>query len=455
MNHDARDVAVSCSNRQALDLYETALLQYHSYVGDPIATIDRALAEAPDFVLGHAFRAGVLMTLGEQRFVPEARASVAAAEALSGQANARERGLTQAARHLVDGDWDAACRAYDRVLVDQPRDAFAIQTAHLMDFYRGDALNLRNRISRVLPHWSAGVPNYSYILGMHAFGLEECNQYPQAEATGRKALELQPRDGWAVHAVVHVMEMQGRVDEGIDWLESREADWAPDNGFAFHNWWHLALFYLDRQRHDRVLALYDRRIYPEPGEFVLQLVDATALLWRLYLLGVDTGSRFQVVADAWEQKLAVERGFYAFNDVHALLAFLGAGRERAARQVLDDLAATARGATGRAAMMAREVGLPLGRGFQAFARGRYEEAISQIEPVRDTAHRFGGSHAQRDLLTLTLIEAAIRAGQVSLARHYLAERLVHKPASALGWRLLARTERVEPTTTPVASRKAA
>jgi tetratricopeptide (TPR) repeat protein len=257
-----------------------------------------------------------------------------------------------------------------------------------------------------------------------------------------------------VHAVVHVMEMQGRVDEGIDWLESRESDWAPDNGFAFHNWWHLALFYLDRQRHERVLALYDRYIYSEPAEFSLQLVDATAMLWRLYLLGIDTGARFQAVADAWERKLEVERGFYAFNDVHALMAFLGAERERAARQVLDDLAATAHGTGGSNVTMAREVGLPLGRGFQAFAWGRYQEAIDLIEAVRDTAHRFGGSHAQRDLLTLTLIEAAIRAGQPNLARHYLAERLVHKPASGLGWRLLARTDRAEPAT-PAAIRQAA
>jgi tetratricopeptide (TPR) repeat protein len=454
MYRDHRDVTVSCTNRKALDLYETALLQYHSYVGDPIATIDQALAEAPDFVLGHAFRAGVLMMFSEQRFAPEARASVEAAEAQSRPANARERGLTQAARRLVDGDWDGACRAYDQVLVDHPRDAFAIQTAHLVDFLRGDALNLRNRISRVLPHWSARVPNYSYILGMHAFGLEECHQYAAAEAAGRQALDLQPKDGWAVHAVTHVMEMQGRIDEGIDWLETREPDWAPDNGFAFHNWWHLALYYLDRQRHDQVLALYDQYIYPEPSEFSLQLVDATSMLWRLYLLGIDTGERFQAVADDWERKLEIERGFYAYNDTHALLAFLGAGRDRAVRQVLQDLETTARGTDGINGMMSREVGVPLSRGFQAFAQGRYADAIAHIEPVRDTAHRFGGSHAQRDLITLTLIEAALRAGQANRARHYLAERLVHKPASGLGWRLLARTENVQPAT-PFVIRKAA
>src|SRR5262249_31139216 len=154
------------------------------------------------------------------RFAEQARASVAAAEAHLSRAGSREQGLAAAARRLVDGDWDTACAVFDRVLVEHPRDAFAIQSAHVMDFFRGDALNLRNRVSRVLPHWSPGVPGYSYILGMHAFGLEECNQYPQAEDAGRRALSLQPKDGWAVHAVTHVMEMQGRIDEGIAWLES-------------------------------------------------------------------------------------------------------------------------------------------------------------------------------------------------------------------------------------------
>ena len=178
---------------------------------------------------------------------------------------------------LVERDWDDACQAIDRVLVAHPRDALALQAGHLMDFYRGDALNLRNRVSRVLPHWDASVPGYSYVLGMHAFGLEEMNQYPEAEATALRALSLQPRDGWAVHAAVHVMEMQGRIDEGIAFLTSRESDWSPDNTFAFHNFWHLALFHLDGAHYDRALALFDRHIHPGPAAYVLSLLDATAL----------------------------------------------------------------------------------------------------------------------------------------------------------------------------------
>jgi tetratricopeptide (TPR) repeat protein len=441
---DPRDVPVSCNDPTTLELYEEALRQYHSYVGDPVQTIDRALERTPDFVLGHLFKAVVLMMFSEQRFVPEARAAVSAAQALAAHANPREKAITAAARRLVDGDWHGASAAFDRVLVEQPRDAFAVQSAHLLDFYRGDALNLRNRVSRVLPHWSPRVPGYSYVLGMHAFGLEECNQYAEAEATARRALEIERRDGWAVHAVAHVMEMQGRTDEGIAWLETREADWAPDNGFAYHNWWHLALYYLDRQRHGEALRVFDRQVYPGPSEIALQLVDATAMLWRLYLVGLDLGARARQLAADWERKLDVERGFYAFNDFHAMLSFVMAERGQSAARLLRDMEATAASGGGANVAMTREVGLPLVRAALAFGQGRYEEAVAEIEPVRDVANRFGGSHAQRDLLSLTLIEAAIRSGQRRLARHYIAERTVHRPGAGTGWRLLARVS--EPLT---------
>lgn len=425
---DARATPVSNSDAATLALYEQALREFQSYVGDAVATIERALAARPDFVLGHVFRAGVLMTFAERRFARMAADSLAAAEPLLTNANARERGLVAATRKLVDGDWQGACALYDRVLVEHPRDAFALQTAHIYDFARGDALNLRNRVSRVLPQWSADLPGYSYVLGLHAFGLEECNQYAEAEAAARQALELERRDGWAVHAAVHCMEMQGRVDEGIQFLHAREADWSPDNGFAFHNWWHLALFHLDRGEDARVLELYDTRVYPQPADIALQMVDATALLWRLHLLGVDVRSRFEPLAAVWAAQLDAEQGFYSFNDAHTAMALVSTGRDADAERLL------ARVEAGYGA----EVGAPITRGLLAFGRGRYAEAVDLLLPVRDSAHRFGGSHAQRDLITLTLIEAARRSGQTSLARHYLAERQVQRPDSGLGRRLARR-----------------
>ena len=437
MHRDARGVPVSGGSAFARDQYEVALRQFQSYVGDPVATLDAALADSPQFVVGHVFRALAMYTMTEKSLLPEVARSLDAARGLQATANDRERGLVEATQRLLDGDWNAGCLALDHVLSEHPRDALALQAGHLMDFYRGDALNLRNRVSRVLPHWNEAVPGFSYVLGMHAFGLEEMNQYAEAEAAARRALSLERRDGWAVHAVTHVMEMQGRVDEGAEWLTSRESDWSPDNAFAFHNWWHLALFRLDAGRYDDVLALYDARIHPGPAQFALTLLDATALLWRLHLEGVDVGGRFEQVAGEWASRLDQDRGHYAFNDVHAMLAFVATGRAAESDQLVANLAFAAAG-TGTNAMMSRDVGMPLALAIRAFGAGRYADAVALLEPVRDIAHRFGGSHAQRDLITLTLIEAALRAGQASRARHYIAERLVHKPAGRLGRRLADR-----------------
>ena len=439
MKTDARGVPMTGADAFAIARYETALQRFHSYVGDPIAAIDEATNAAPAFVAGHLFKAMALYTMAERQFVPVARASLDAAKKHVAGANDRERMMIAAAERLVAGDWHRASQAIDRVLMQYPRDALAVQVGHLMDFFRGDALNLRNRISRVLPRWDASVPGYSYVLGMHAFGLEEMNQYPEAEATARRALAMQPRDGWAVHAAVHVMEMQGRIGEGIDFLVSREPDWAPDNGFAFHNFWHLALFHMDAGRHDRALALYDASVHPEPAAYILSLIDSTAMLWRLMLEGVDVGERFERVADEWQARLAGEAGFYAFNDAHAAMAFAAAAREDALRKLFARMRESAAG-TDVNAGMTRDVGLPLAEGFVAFARGRYADAIEAMEPMRDYANRFGGSHAQRDLITLTIIEASLRSGDRTRARHYIAERLVHKPDSAWGPRLAKRAD---------------
>jgi hypothetical protein len=140
----------------------------------------------------------------------------------------------------------------------------------------------------------------------------------------------------------------------------------------------------------------------------------------LKLDGADVGRRFAEVADEWEAKLDGEGGFYAFNDLHAALAFAATGRDAAIAKLVARMqqAAEARDAN---AAMTRDVGLPLVRGVAAYGRGRYDEAVDAIAPVRDIAHRFGGSHAQRDVLSLTLIDAARRAGPL-VAREARARR---------------------------------
>ena len=204
--------------------------------------------------------------------------------------------------HWLEGRWDKANVTWDSVLAEYPRDALAVQCAHLTDFYIGDAVNLRDRIARVIGHWDKETPGYSYILGMQAFGLEECNEFALAEQTALAALDIEPRDGWSVHAATHVMEMQNRFTEGEAFLLKRVEDWSPDNGLAFHNWWHLALFYLEQENFTAALKLYDDKLAPSDGAISLELVDASALLWRLGLHDHDTASRWSALAERWRPK---------------------------------------------------------------------------------------------------------------------------------------------------------
>jgi hypothetical protein len=170
------------------------------------------------------------------------------------------------------------------------------------------------------------------------------------------------------------------------------------------------------------------------------MLDASALLWRLFLQDVDLGERWDFLADQWARKTPDENGYYAFNDLHAIIALLGAGGLAEARAVHDDLKSAIDGNPALTGMMARDVGIPACAGMIAFAEQRYDDAIDSLLPIRGIASRFGGSNAQRDILSQTLIESAIRAGRSGLANNLLSEREVHKPFSPLTRRYRAKLQ---------------
>jgi hypothetical protein len=227
------------------------------------------------------------------------------------------------------------------------------------------------------------------------------------------------------------MEMQNRREEGVAWMRADTHAWSHESFFQVHNWWHLALFHLGLGEADEALRLYDGPIGGTGSDMAFDLLDAASLLWRMQLRGVDVGDRWNPLADAYEAK--PDRGAYAFDDAHAMLAFVGAGRMEAARELL---AIQAYARADNAGFVA-EVGLPVMEGFFAFGRGDYGPAVERLRDVRNRAGRFGGSHAQRDLIDLTLIEAASRSGETGLERALLAERANAAPLAPREARRLA------------------
>ena len=423
---DSLDLPVSGASNAALECYETALHQLQCFIGDPVASVNAAIDASPYFVMAHVLKGYLFGLATEKETMLVARECHEAAAQLP--ATARERAHVEALGRLSHGRWHDAGRLLEDLSIEFPRDALALQAGHQIDFFTGNSRMLRDRLARVMPAWSPGMPGYHAVLGMQAFGFEEMGEYGTAEALGRKAIEIESRDGWAQHAVAHVMEMQSRQRDGIAWMRANPDNWSKDSFLQIHNWWHLALFHYDLSEIEEVLALFDGPIYGARSTLALNMVDASAILWRLHLAGHDVGSRWELLAANWLPK--ARSGNYAFNDAHAMMAFVGAGLSGAA----DGLIRTQRKsmlANDDNAAFTRDVGHPVTLAIKAFGEGSYAEAVRLIQPVRHIAHRFGGSHAQRDVIDLTLIEAAIRSGQKALASFLCAERLAARPASPL------------------------
>ncbi|WP_027061909.1 tetratricopeptide repeat protein [Mesorhizobium loti] len=422
---DAFGLAFSGATEAGFTPYSEAVRQLQCFIGDPVGSVDRAIAENPGFVMAHVFKGYLFGLATERDATAVARACHEAALPLA--ATAREEAHVSALGHLAGGRWHEAAGILEGIAIDAPLDAVALQVGHQIDFFTGNARMLRDRIARALPLWQGGMPGYHAMLGMQAFGLEEMGEYALAEKLGRTAVEIEPRDGWAQHAVAHVMEMQSRQRDGIAWMRADPEAWTKESFLQVHNWWHLALFHYDLGETDQVLALYDGPIYGAPSTMALNMVDASAILWRLYLGGIDVGDRWTALAGNWPK---VGAGNYAFNDAHAMMAFVGAGLDAPARTLLDAQREAMHGSDDNAAFT-RDVGHPLTLAIQAFGEGNYVEAMRLIRPIRAIAHRFGGSHAQRDVIDLTLIEAALRAGDGTLARALTAERSTARPDSPL------------------------
>ncbi len=435
MQTDRQGNQLSGATAFAAERFTAAVEAFNVYRGDPVALLDEAIEAAPDFAMAPITKA-YLMGLATE---PEATAAgqQILAQVKPMQLGEREASHVAALEQLLGGNWTAAGIALDHHSMRYPLDLVGLQVGHLIDFYRANARDLRDRIARALPHWSPAVPGHSIVMGMHAFGLEESGDYARAEAVGRAATESDPRDCWAHHAVAHVLEMQGRPADGIVWMSEREPHWAgDDNFFKVHNWWHRALYHIELGEADAALGLYDMKLRNGDSAMALDLVDASALLWRLHLAGIDVGARWATAARAWDDH--ADGRLYPFNDWHAVMAYLGAGRDAEVERIL----ASYRSLDGASEThrWAQATGRPLIEGFAAFWRGDHATAVERLHRGRYVANSFGGSHAQRDIIDLTLVEAAIQGGLGDVAGALANERLALKPHSPINRAFIKRAQ---------------
>ena len=388
-------------------VFNDAVRSLLGYDADVVERTQAVLQADPAFSLGHCLWGYLMMLAYNRSAVGVAADACRTAAQHAPGATAREQAHVRALDRWVAGDLDGALREWEGLLAAWPRDVLAQRLAHANYFWLGRAADMRASLERVAPHWNEGTAGYAGFLSCLAFSLEETGDYPAAERTGRWAVELDPTDVWGAHAVAHVMEMQGRRDEGIAWLAGLEAHWQGKGAFLHHLSWHRAMFYLARREFDAVLELYDQRIrnlasplVTAMPDFYVDVQNAASMLFRLELRGVDAGGRWDELADKAEARIG--DCLSAWTLPHWMMALAAAGRDAPARAMLDAMKESV-------SPVVREVALPVCQAVLAHRRGEYERAVTLMSPLTARLQELGGSHAQRDVLSQLFLDSRSKA----------------------------------------------
>jgi tetratricopeptide (TPR) repeat protein len=425
---DAHGLTLSTTSAETVRAFDHTIAGYLKNRADTAQRLSALIQLDPELGMGHVLKGYLLMLGFNEALVGVARASEAVAAKLAGAMNSREAAHLAALRSWIDGDIERTLRGWEEILAAHPRDVLAFRLHHFLAFWFGKPDLMVRTVEAVLPHWTETLPGFGSMLACRAFAHEETGSYTIAEAAGRAAIEVDPGDVWATHAIAHVLEMQGRRSEGIAWLKGLEPNWDGANNLMHHLWWHRALFHLERGEHAEVLALYDQgfRNLSAPltkaqPDLYIDVQNAASMLYRLGRQGVDVGARWEELADKAEARIG--DCLNPFTLPHWMMALAGAGRWSKAQAMLDAMRAVASRNGGTIPPLVRNYALPICEAVLANARGEPAVAVARMAPAIGGMYRLGGSHAQQDVLEQVFLDAALKADDTAAAG-LLLERVV-------------------------------
>jgi len=418
--------------------------------GNPLTLDDAAsLPLVDDFVLGFVSteaRAVNLLALADRDASPIVQAYCATlhlfAESRDAAANARpfldkaragmagatprEQRYIAAIQAWAEGDIAKAITLHAEQAREYPRDLVSVKLGQYHCFNIGDCPGMLRLALAALPA-TADVP---YVHGMAAFGYEQCHLMREAEATARHAIGMCRKEPWAHHALAHVMLTEGRLSEGLAFMQAVSETWTGLNSFMVtHNWWHVALFLIELGHDEEALAVYDRQVWGVVKDYSQDQIGAVSLLARLELAGIDVGRRWDDVS-----------GYLATRTADHVLPFLDLqylyGLARAGRPEADTLLRNIEAHAPRAPLSTRaawqHVCVPAARGLVAHARGDFASAIEGLGSALPRLVEIGGSHAQRDLFEQVYLDALVRVGSEAAlagAQGILQQQLNGQPES--------------------------
>lgn len=403
---------------QAIRDFSEGLIAFDRKAG----AIVKAAKQDPASALANAYAAVLMMWLERADSPALARPFIEAAEAAAPGATERERRIVAYTRRWVERDIPGVVAAAKEVLDEHPSDLVTVKIRQTHQFDWGDAPGMLHSAR----YGVKAFPDEPGALGMLAFGLEQCHLLPEAEATARRAIERDRTEGWAQHALAHVMLTQGRCEEGRAFLSGLRDTWKGKNSVLYcHNWWHLALFAISEGDYAAALAVHDDHIHGVQPDYSQDQINEASLLARLELVGVDVGDRWGGLADRLEGRAG--DAVNPFLTMQYLYALARAGRP-AAGSLINALRDYASGANWSAPIW-RDMAIPACEGLKAHAEGDWDAAVEALGRALPQIWKGGGSHAQRDLFYQIHLDALIRSGRYAEAQQALMGRLGYEPKS--------------------------
>lgn len=422
MTVDICNASVSLQSAEALTSWNAMIRAFLAHGTATPQHLGATLGADPDFAMAHAARGLFSLMLGRAEMWAVAEGALVAAKTARAArpVSGREACWIDALEAWLAMHPTGAIAALEKALQDQPQDTLSAKASQAIRFILGDAAGMRRSIERVLPAHGPDHPLCGYVLGCHAFALEETGEYARAEHTGRAGLTYAPDDAWGLHAVAHVHDMRAEPGAGITLIENHKSAWDGSNNFRYHVWWHKALLHLDLGQLDLALSLYDSQIRADKTDDYRDIANATSLLMRLELEGIDVGTRWDELGALAAPR--IDDGCLVFADLHYMLALSGAKEGTAADAMAARFARDAKDSGEMAARVA-DPGLAALEGLNAFAEGRYGDAFTLLAKARPKMQSIGGSHAQRDVFERMTIDAGLRAGHLDGAEAILLDRL--------------------------------
>jgi tetratricopeptide (TPR) repeat protein len=430
MKPDERNLPLSTDSTEAAHLFDGAVEHYLKYHTDTMALVGAAIAADADFVMAHCLKGYLLLGAANPAHRQQIASTLATAQSAAATATQREKQHVAAFAAWADGELDKSFAIWRQILDATPTDLLALRICDTTWFRHGQTQKIREQADRIAPCWSSDLPGYDMLQCVWAFAHEETGDYAAAERAVDAALEQDRTNYFAHHVKAHVLEMDCRPHEGRDWLESQIPNWSAGNNLIHHLWWHRTLMELDLGERDAVLASYDANIrnFDDPmtkavPDHYVDLQNATALLWRLELLGLDVGNRWDELADKAEARTG-DAGHLLLVP-HLMLALAATERDAAAARYVDALRDLAADPALWTAPAIADVVIPACEAALAHRRSEHARVVDLLGPRQDKIRLLGGSNAQRDLFFQMLIDSAMKADR----RDVVSAMIAHEAAT--------------------------